>query len=257
MPAMGRKPVPQPLTLGESVGSVDKPRVGEILPISSPSDSNLSPKSPRSPFRFAQPKQSISNTVSNGATGGKHTLSPSEFFQQQQQQEKERHIPDDDLSFIPPLASAAHPAFEQQRALPPTRHVQQSQHRPLQLRAQHNQEYHHVGGTGHRSHRHDDEKSSKSGFFFNFKSAKSSDRLNTHQHTDSRGETMSRDTDHPALSRQHASNHSGKNQRPRPVPGTPPSCSAVDTGTRQRSRLLSLTLSLPTDCRFGDSYAHS
>jgi hypothetical protein len=62
---------------------------------------------------------------------------------------------------------------------------------------------------GHRHPRRDD-KASKSGFFFGFgKGHKSSDRPIVHQHSNSRTENMSRDSDRLALSKQ-STTHSGR-----------------------------------------------
>ncbi len=58
---------------------------------------------------------------------------------------------------------------------------------------------------GHRHQRRGDDKASKSGFFFNFgKSSKTpADRpIVVHQHSSSRADAMSRDSDRPALSKQ-------------------------------------------------------
>ncbi|KAK0632410.1 hypothetical protein B0T14DRAFT_404641, partial [Immersiella caudata] len=54
---------------------------------------------------------------------------------------------------------------------------------------------------GRRHQRQDESKASKSGFFHFGKSSKSTDRLNTYPTTE-RGEIMSRDSDHPSLSKQ-------------------------------------------------------
>jgi hypothetical protein len=62
---------------------------------------------------------------------------------------------------------------------------------------------------GHRHARRGEDKASKSGFFFGFgKGTKSSDRPIVHQHSSSRAEIMSRDSDRPVLSKQ-STKHSG------------------------------------------------
>ncbi|KAK5663314.1 hypothetical protein OQA88_3742 [Cercophora sp. LCS_1] len=193
---MGRKAVPQPLTLADSMRPDGDPRVGETVQNSGPPEAT-SPRSPRSPFRFGQKK-------TEGASGPQ-VLQVTEVLQQEQQQQQHQiqqpANPSDDTSYPPPLAS-------------PTLHSRRRDQSPAQQQR------------GRRHQRQDETKASKSGFFHFGKSAKSTDRLNTSQSTDPRSETMSRDSDHPALSK-HSTKQSGMHKHLSPQfavlrPSSPP-----------------------------------
>lgn len=167
--AMGRKPVPQPLTLTDALRPDEDPRVGETVPKDAPSDAT-SPRSPR--FRFGQKK-------AEGASGVQ-VLQVTEVLQQQQQRQQQQqeireptNLPDD---LHPPTLTS------------PTRLSHRRDQSPSQRSRRHQ--------------RQDESKSSKSGFFHFGKSTKSTDRLNTCPSADARGEIMSRDSDHPTLSKQ-------------------------------------------------------
>jgi hypothetical protein len=192
---MGRKPAPQPLTLGDPTALGDEsqsPRTGETLQVYSPTESR-SPRSPRSPFRFGTPKKSQN-------AGGKQSLQVADESQiqqqhilhqqhQQQQQQQQRqaqqvqHLPqtisDDSQLQYPAISSALQqqPSFET-----PTR-AQQDGPQPYQ----------------------DDGRPTRSGFFSHFNKSKSSHQLSpsvtttTHRYTDSRSEAMSRGNDNPAM----------------------------------------------------------
>ncbi|KAK4447635.1 putative Rho-type GTPase-activating protein 2 [Podospora aff. communis PSN243] len=140
----------------------DDPRLGETVPKTAPPDTT-SPRSPRSPFRFGQKKAD--------SAAESQVLQVTEVLQQPIQQNSL------DDAHHPPLTSPTH----------------QSQRRD-QSPAQNQQR-------GRRHHRQDESKASKSGFFHFGKSSKSTDRLNTYPTTE-RGEIMSRDSDHPSLSKQ-------------------------------------------------------
>lgn len=198
---MGRKAVPQPLALGGS-GSVrpsDDSRVGETAaptPNSArpPPDtaSPASPRSPRSPFRFGQKKPESAGASLQLADVLSQPQSAQHPEHQQQQQPEPRPIVD-------PASSVPSP-----RGRPTGQHQQQ----PPQL--------------GHRHARHDEDKASKSGFFFNFgKATKSSDRPVANQHSDLRAETMSTDSDPVVLAKQ-STKHSGT-----PIPPFPSSWSTL------------------------------
>jgi hypothetical protein len=178
---MGRKAAPQPLSLGLDVRpSDDDYRAAETIPGSArlPPDT-ATPRSPRSPFRYGQ----------NNLPENVHTGEP-----------------------LQPLADVLH---QSQRSLEPPQEQQRRQQHPDAARdpphpsprahsADHQQQL------GHRHQRRGDDKASKSGFFFNFgKTAKPSDRPIVHQHSNSRTEAMSRDSDRTALSKQ-STKHSGK-----------------------------------------------
>ncbi|KAH8884432.1 hypothetical protein GQ53DRAFT_661865 [Thozetella sp. PMI_491] len=199
---MGRKTAPQPLALGDPIPSGGDLRAGETLPVTSPSDSK-SPKSPRSPFRFGQKKTQAGGGAKQGLQQS-DVPAPADQQQQQywayQQQQQQQYspggtqFPQISSNTQPPLQSPTHQPQHQ----PPVQQQQQQQQPPQQQKPQHSH------GHGHGRQRQDEEKASKSGFFFNFsKAARSSDRVNVHQHTDSRGETMSRDTDLPVMTKQY------------------------------------------------------
>ncbi len=191
---MGRKAVPQPLTLADSMRPGEDPRVGETVPNSAPPNTS-SPRSPRSPFRFGQKK-------TEGAAAGpqalhvtdvlQHQWQPTQQSQQQQHQIAQPAKPSED-SYPPELASPAQSPFHKRDQSP----AQQQR--------------------GRNHQRQDEDKSSKSGFFFFSKSAKSSDRLNTYPTTDVRGETMSRDSDHPNLSKQSTQQSGMHNTTTNPI----------------------------------------
>jgi hypothetical protein len=181
---MGRKAAPQPLSLAETTRPSDNsPRLGETVPRSArlPSDPT-SPRSPRSPFRYGQ------NKVEIASIGEPQPLAdvlhqPRQSLEHQEEQRPPRQRNPDDARDPPqPQPSPRDQAADQQQ--------QQQQ----QL--------------GHRHTRRGDDKSSKSGFFFNFGKGAKSDRPIVHQHSNSRAEVMSRDSDRPALSKQ-STKHSG------------------------------------------------
>lgn len=173
---MGRKPAPQPLTIA---ASGEDPPAGETLPISSTPDST-SPRSPRSPFRFAQKKVQKDR--------GRQPLQPSDVSPHQ------RHFPDE--TQYPPISSALHQQDDRPSTqLRPQEQQQEPQPQPQPPQQNQQQQY------GHSHRRKDEDKASKSGFFSHF--AKSSDRLHTHHQSDSRSEIMSRDSDNPPTSNQN------------------------------------------------------
>ncbi|KAK3341682.1 hypothetical protein B0T25DRAFT_350113 [Lasiosphaeria hispida] len=192
---MGRKPVPQPLALADSMRPGEDPRVGETVLNSAPPDTT-SPRSPRSPFRFGQKKSE--------SAAGLQALQVTEVLQQQQRQIQQRtNPPPDNYPYSPSITSPVEQPFPPRDHSPAT-----SQQR------------------GRKHQRYDDDKASKSGFFFQFgKSNKSTDRLNTYQTTDPRGETMSRDSDHPALSKQSTkqsdSSYPDQSGQKNPIPTLP------------------------------------
>ncbi|KAK4165770.1 hypothetical protein QBC43DRAFT_28325 [Cladorrhinum sp. PSN259] len=206
---MGRsKPVPQPLTLAPSGDAVSAAggAAGETVPNSDAA----SPRSPRSPFRFGQKKsdspgdtvqladvlhQSVDpnpprpHTAATIATTTVRQREPQQRAQKPQASEKRSPVETTTQhSKPPPLPS------------PRDRTVDQRTRQPNQPPPQ----------LGHRNPRHDDDKTSKSSFFFNFgKSAKPTDRPTTHHHTGSRTDIMSRDSDHPKKSsKQTSTKHS-------------------------------------------------
>lgn len=175
---MGRKAAPQPLSLAETTRPSDKsPRLGETVPRSArlPSDPT-SPRSPRSPFRYGQ------NKVEIASIGEPQPLAdvlhqPRQSLEHQEEQRPPRQRNPDDAR-DPPQPSPRDQAADQQQQL------------------------------GHRHQRRGVDKTSKSGFFFNFGKGAKSDRPIVHQHSNSRAEVMSRDSDRPALSKQ-STKHSG------------------------------------------------
>ncbi|KAK3939684.1 putative Rho-type GTPase-activating protein 2 [Diplogelasinospora grovesii] len=196
---MGRKPVPQPLTLADPMRPGEDPRAGETAPITSSTEPK-SPRSPRSPFRFGQKK-----TL---GSGGQQPLQVSDVLQRQHQQipqsiQQLEEFQPEALQY-PPISSAIQPSFDHQRAYPPP--------------GQHQQH-------GHRHNRRDEDKASKSGFFSFNKSSRSTDRLHAHhQYSDSRSETMSRDSDSPALSKQNtklSDSSYQENAVQKPIPSFP------------------------------------
>ncbi|KAK3904631.1 hypothetical protein C8A05DRAFT_13515 [Staphylotrichum tortipilum] len=207
---MGRKAAPQPLALGVSARSADPDsRLGETVPGSArlPPDS-ASRRSPHSPFRYGP-------HMAESATPGE-PLQPLELQEdqrqmqqtQQHQQQRQQQQPDTAARNPPQPSPRAHSADHKQ---------QQQQQQPL----------------GHRHQRRGDDKASKSGFFFNFgKSSKTpaADRpIVVHQHSSSRADAMSRDSDRPALSKQSTKQSDSSYQDiSAPKPNTPlPSRSEV------------------------------
>ncbi|SPQ18601.1 bb20ae07-2eab-4d11-be54-98f5ee273156 [Thermothielavioides terrestris] len=166
---MGRKAAPQPLSLGGTVRPGDESRAaptGETtVPNSArPPPDTSSPRSPRSPFRNGQ------HTTEDAAGLGERSL---------------------------PLADVLHQPHQSLEE-----HQQENQNPPQPSPRAHAADQHHQQ-LGHRHPRRGDDKASKSGFFFNFgKAAKASDRPIVHQHSNSRTETMSRDSDRPSHSKQ-------------------------------------------------------
>ncbi|KAK4205215.1 hypothetical protein QBC40DRAFT_49786 [Triangularia verruculosa] len=224
---MGRsKPVPQPLTLPPS----DDSR-GETVP-NSARLTTASPRSPRSPFRFGQkssehaveplqladilhqPENQSQNQIRNHQPQPQtheqsrhqyqhpHVNSPSQQPPLQTEQLAEKR-PLDDTRTSPPLPSPGGRSADQQSRQP-------------------NQPPPHLG---HRSPRHDDDKASKSSFFFNFgKAARPSDRPTTHQHPDTRAETMSKDSEHSTPSKQstkHSESLQQESSAQRSIPQLP------------------------------------
>ena len=171
MGTMGRKPAPQPLTFSDTAAAPDEDdqRTGETLQVISPADSR-SPRSPRSPFRLTQKKAQ--------PVGGKQPLHVADLVQHQQPVDQETRYAQSSASNQPYAPDFRHQQQQQDRERPQTHSQSRSRHRQ------------------------NEEKASKSGFFFNFsKSAKSTERLQLHQQTDSRNEAMSRGVDHPPVTK--------------------------------------------------------
>ncbi|KAK0733947.1 hypothetical protein B0T26DRAFT_745921 [Lasiosphaeria miniovina] len=189
---MGRKPVPQPLALGDSMRHGEEPRVSETVSKSARLDT-ASPRSPRSPFRFGQKKsESASRTqvlqvadVLQQPPPPQQQQPQIQIQQQQQQQQQQDNHPRDRSSHYPP---------------PLTSPLQQPQFSPQG----HSPAYPYNSDSRRIYGQDDDRASTKSGFLFNFgkQPTKSLDRVNTQQSLDSRSETMSRDSGQPALSKQ-------------------------------------------------------
>lgn len=217
---MGRKPAPQPLTLPESnpvASSTSNDQQQRIAPAEtlqvnlSPADSRSprSPKSPRSPFRFHN-KKSPSSSTSPSATQAQH------LQHQQQDQQPQSWRPSDEHPY-PPISSA----LEQVPSQNPTEKRgdasdwPNSQDNGRNNNATTNKASRHQHKSSQQSlrsqhQRHGEDKSSKSGFFFNFgKSGKSTDRLASHQKSESRADTMSRGSDNSTVTKQN-SKQSGK-----------------------------------------------
>ncbi|KAH6650278.1 hypothetical protein F5144DRAFT_39790 [Chaetomium tenue] len=181
---MGRKAAPQPLSLAETTRPSDKsPRLGETVPRSArlPPDPT-SPRSPRSPFRYGQ------NKVEIASIGEPQPLAdvlhqPRQSLEHQEEQRPPRQRNPDDAR-DPPQPSPRDQAADQQQQL------------------------------GHRHQRRGDDKTSKSGFFFNFGKGAKPDRPIVHQHSNSRAEVMSRDSDRPALSKQSTKHSDSPHQDP-------------------------------------------
>ncbi|TLS25202.1 hypothetical protein PpBr36_07642 [Pyricularia pennisetigena] len=216
---MGRKPAPQPLTLPESnpvASSTSNDQQQRIAPAEtlqvnlSPADSRSprSPKSPRSPFRFHN-KKSPSSATSPSATQAQY------LQHQHQDQQLQSWRPSDEHPY-PPISSALeqvpsqnptekradagdlHNSQDNGRNNATTNKASRHQHKSSQqsLRSQQQQSQH---------QRHGDDKSSKSGFFFNFgKSGKSTDRLPSHHKSESRADTMSRGSDNSTVTKQNS-----------------------------------------------------
>ncbi|EHA57340.1 hypothetical protein MGG_09303 [Pyricularia oryzae 70-15] len=212
---MGRKPAPQPLTLPESnpvASSTSNDQQQRIAPAEtlqvnlSPADSRSprSPKSPRSPFRFHN-KKSPSSSTSPSATQAQH------LQHQQQDQQPQSWRPSDEHPY-PPISSA----LEQVPSQNPTEKRgdasdwPNSQDNGRNNNATTNKASRHQHKSSQQSlrsqhQRHGEDKSSKSGFFFNFgKSGKSTDRLASHQKSESRADTMSRGSDNSTVTKQNS-----------------------------------------------------
>lgn len=224
---MARKDAPQPLALGSTDAPGEDPPVGETHPRSSPpisSSSPASPRSPRSPFGFAQKKAQQQGTserkplhVADLLQHPQHPLDASQYLpissalhhpqspplertsgqlpREQQQYHQNREPAEQQQQ-----QQAQHPYVHDQYAQQPRAQEQQLQQPPSFA----NQQF------AHRHHRNNEEKASKSGFFFNFaKSSKSSDRLNTDQYSELRSDIMSRDANQSLTSR-HNTRQAGK-----------------------------------------------
>jgi hypothetical protein len=172
---MGRKAAPQPLSLaspsdgsraavGETAGALHSARL---------SPDTASPRSPRSPFRYGP------QTRPQAPGAGEPSLQPLADVLHQPQP-SQQHSGD-------PQQQQRRPDETRDLPQPSPRGHSADQHQQL----------------GHRHLRRGEDKASKSGFFFNFgKTAKSADRPIVHQHSNSRAEAMSRDSDRPTLSKQ-------------------------------------------------------
>ncbi|KAK4116489.1 hypothetical protein N656DRAFT_700990 [Canariomyces notabilis] len=202
---MARKPVPQPLTLGSPSRPSDDPHGGGT-PVPNPNSASLpsataspaSPRSPRSPFRFGQKKPDNSGEPLQLAEVLSQPQSAQLPQQQQQQGRKQQQQVERSAAPDPLPSPSGRPGDQQQ--------------------------------LGHRHPRHDGDKASKSGFRFNFgKAAKSSDRPVAYQQSESLTETMSRDSEHPNLSKQSTKHSDSSHQDTAPPkPNTPlPSRSEV------------------------------
>lgn len=165
---MGRKPVPQALALPNPMRPDEGPRVAGETDPKAASPNATSPLSPRSPFR---PGQTATATES---AAGPQALQASDGSQQQPQHQRQIPRPEKSPADAPPSALTS-PAY----------------HQPSHSRSQVPQQQQHRRGHNRR----DEDKASKSSFFFNFgKSSKSTDRLNAYPSTDPRRETTSRDS---------------------------------------------------------------
>ncbi|KAL2141846.1 hypothetical protein VTI28DRAFT_1882 [Corynascus sepedonium] len=211
---MGRKAAPQPLSLAENTRSSEDSRRGETLLRSArlPPDT-ASPRSARSPFRYGTTKAEIASGEPQPLADVLHqpqqSLAEHQEEQRRQQQQQQQRRPDDHEHDPPqPSPRDYHPADQHQHQ---PQYQQQQQQQPQQQ-------------PGHRHARRGEDKASKSGFFFNFgKGAKaSSDRPVVHQHSNSRSEVMSRDSDRQTLSQQNTK-HSDSSQQEEPTqkPNTP------------------------------------
>lgn len=237
---MGRKPAPQPLTLGDSMrpaqgdNDLGSSRAGETVPNSAVPEETRSPRSPRSPFRFGQKKPE--------SAGGLQALQLTDVLQQQQQQQsplqspqhhhqqlrhqthnsRQNNYPDQQRNPEQRRPSTQHqyqsPTYNVNEGYypaspltsPPPQQQLLDQRPPAPATQQQQQSQHPLG---HRHARQNEEKASKSGFFFHFgKSSKSSDRLNSPYNADPRSEAMSRDSDQQALSKQSSKQSGMRNQ---------------------------------------------
>ena len=158
----------------------DDSRLGETVPRSArlpPSTPAATPRSPRTPFRYDQSKAEIIGVAGEPRPLADVLHQPRQS-QEYQEEPRQRQPHSDDVRDPPQPSPRAHSADRQQQL-------------------------------GHRHPRRDD-KASKSGFFFGFgKGHKLSDRPIVHQHSNSRTENMSRDSDRLALSKQNTT-HSGR-----------------------------------------------
>ncbi|KAK4128930.1 hypothetical protein N657DRAFT_46697 [Parathielavia appendiculata] len=195
---MGRKPAPQPLTLGASAHPGEDSRSGETGPKFArlPPDT-ASPRSPHSPFRPGHIKAETAGMGEPQPLADVLHQPQQSPVQHDKQRQRQEHV---DPARDPPEPSPRDHAEDQQQQL------------------------------GHRHARRGEDKASKSGFFFSFgKGAKSSDRSIVHQHSNSRADIMSRDADRPVLSKQ-STKHSDSSHQDLAVqkPNTPlPSRSEV------------------------------
>lgn len=159
---MARKPAPQPLDLADGSSAADKERDRSQRP--GEALQMAPPASSRSP---TSPRSPFRLTQKKGQTTGQ-PMHIAELVQQ---------IPQDEPQY-PPISSAIQSSQDEQ-ALQSQGYGQ---------------------GSGQASSRQKEHKATKSGFFSSFnKSAKSSDRLNSHQHSGSRSETVSRGNDSPQV----------------------------------------------------------
>lgn len=128
-----------------------------------------------------------------------------------------------------------------------SRHQHKSSQQSLRSQNQQQQSQHQRQG---------DDKSSKSGFFFNFgKSGKSTDRLASHQKSESRADTMSRGSDNSTVTKQN-SKQSGKSlilehepdcgRRALPRPSTNPQSNTETTPADSSSAINRTENSLPS-----------
>ena len=207
---MGRKAAPQPLSLGQSKNLGQESASAETHPTSTPSGSK-SPISPRSPFRFGQKKPGISGGAK--LTPQSPDVSPQERQQQrwqhhpqqqQQQQSEQQQDQLNDAAQYPPRSAPIQPS--------PVRSSSPANQAPTRLQQPQSQ-FQQSHGHGHGHHRQDEGKKSKSGFFHFNKATRSSDRINLHQHTESRAEAMSRDADFAPVSKQNTKYSGMKEKR--------------------------------------------
>lgn len=193
---MARKGVPQPLTLAESgtPGKETSPRVGETTqqqhqaPASSSAVSatgsggslasgrstpqaSRSPRSPRSPFKIGLQKPDFPGEPPR--TSSPPTQQPAEAVAVSQDQRYQR---------------------QKSPEVPPEDHSRSTTSTPVPSQPSDHR--------GHKHSRNDEDKSSKSSFFFSFrKSSRSSERANSPQLLESQTEGMSRETEPSAHSR--------------------------------------------------------
>ncbi|KAL2176007.1 uncharacterized protein P884DRAFT_270986 [Thermothelomyces heterothallicus CBS 202.75] len=222
---MGRKPAPQPLSLGETTRpSNDSRQTDTGLRSARLPPDTASPRSPRSAVRYGPSQADIASGEPKPLADVLHQ--PQQSLPVEHQDEQRRRRPDDSGYDPPPQPSPRDRPLENQQQ---QQQQQQKQHNhyqrqqpppppPPQQQQQQPQQQ-----PGHRHPRRGEDKASKSGFFFNFgKGAKTSDRPVVHQHSNSRSEVMSRDSDRQALSQQ-STKQSDSSQQDEPAlkPNTP------------------------------------